>query len=223
MGLSQPQFELQQAQAACEFRPVRLMAGADVFEAGLCVHGSAKALVLVAHDPRSVLPGGQQGVDMASGLVAEGMAVMQVDAPDVIDGSQRNEADAIGQWVSRLTEAARWARTRAQVWDLPQGLLGTGQGAAAAFEAAAALDGAVGALVVLTPRMDLISRVALALNRAPTLVLMPGQMQPGWLPQSGPVECVVRRLPVGAENKDAQVGHAFAEARDWLARNLIPA
>lgn len=199
------------------------MAGADAFEAGLCVPESAKALVLVAHDSRPVPSGGQQGVDMANSLVAEGMAVMQVDAPNVMAGSLRNEADAIGQWVGRLTEAARWARTRALVWDLPQGLLGTGRGAAAAFEAAAALDGAVGALVVLTPRIDLVSRVALALNRAPTLVLMPSQMQPGWLPQSGPIECVVRRLPVVVGSKDTQGGHAFAEARDWLARNLNPA
>lgn len=220
MGLPQPRFEPQSPGLELQFRPVRLMAGSDAFEIGLCVPESAKTLVLVAGDSRTTL---QAGTEMARSLVGAGMAVMQVDAPERPSGAARGEADAIGQWAGRLIEAARWARTRALVWDMPQGLLGAGRGAAAAIEAAAALDGTVGALVVLEPRLDLVSRVALALNRAPTLVLVQGQSQPGWMPQAGPVECVLRRLPAAVGGREVPGTGALTEARTWLARHLFPA
>lgn len=182
MGLPQPRFEPQSPGLELQFRPVRLMAGSDAFEIGLCVPESAKTLVLVAGESRAGL---QAGTEMARSLVGAGMAVMQVDAPERPSGAARGEADAI--------------------------------------EAAAALDGTVGALVVLEPRLDLVSRVALALNRAPTLVLVQGQSQPGWMPQAGPVECVLRRLPAAVGGREVPGTGALSEARTWLARHLFPA
>lgn len=80
----------------------------------------------------------------------------------------------IGLLTTRLSAAVRWISLQAATTGLPIGLLGTSTGAAAALQVAAALRNEIGAVVCRGGRPDLASRNALALIKAPTLLIVGG-------------------------------------------------
>lgn len=212
MGLPQRRLAPGPEESPIVWRTVQVGEGPTAFAAELALPEAATGLVLAARtaDTDDFIAA------LTQSLWAGGRGVMCIDVPPEVPDRARNAAGDTGQWAGRLTAAARWARTRSWVWHLPQGLAGQGAGAAAAIEAAAALDAAVAAMVVLDPRLDRVSRVALALNRAPTLALFSGRAaRTDSLPRSSEAEYAVGRLPEGAEDAEAA-----SRAEAWLAQHL---
>ena len=218
MGLMQARLELRQDETAIRFRPLALARDQDHFEADLCVPEAAWGLLLLARDPDT-----GAAAEWAHRLIAQGMGLLRVDPPDEAPGARHAQEAVIGPWAGRLIAAARWARTRSKVCDLPLGLLGMQRGAAAAIEAAAALDTAAGALLVLDARVDLASRAALALNRVPTLMLVSGRDATGSDPAAGMRHSRVHRMPAGTTDSRLPASRTLALAQSWLTRTLRPA
>jgi len=78
----------------------------------------------------------------------------------------------IGLLTTRLAAAVKWVEAHSDTAALPIGLFGASTGAAAALQVAAALRNGIRAVVSRGGRPDLAGRKALALVRAPTLLVV---------------------------------------------------
>lgn len=170
-----------------DFRPVRLVRGGEAFEVSFHMPPVMRGLLVLACDP-----GG--GMAAAAGTLpaaADGLAVLQVGAaaPTLEEALPGGD---IGNWAGRLIEAVCWANRRPACQG-PVFLLGERCGGAAAIEAAAALGERVQALALLEARMDLVSRVALAVLAVPVLTL-PGRRIGGLGASAFPEPAAVRIL-----------------------------
>ena len=106
-------------------------------------------------------------------LRAAGYATLLLDLLTPTEASP--EADELAPAVlgERLAAGVRWIRRTPVVASAPIALLGAGQAAPGALDAAARLPGEVGAVVTHGGRVDLAGE-ALTQVRAPTLVLVQG-------------------------------------------------
>jgi putative phosphoribosyl transferase len=137
----------------------------------LDVPADAAALVVFAqgsgssrHDPRNRV--------VANTLCEARLATLLMDLLTAAEDRTYESRFDIGLLTTRLSAAVRWAGLQAATASLPLGIFGTGTGAAAALQVAAALRNAVGAVVCRSGRPDLASRNALGLVKAPTLFIV---------------------------------------------------
>ena len=136
----------------------------------------ADALVVFAHGSGSSRKSSRNRM-VAERLQAEGFGTLLFDlltADEDADYSRRFDIGTIG---ARLTAATRWVMQQPGAADLPIGYFGASTGAAAALVAAAELGDAVKAVVSRGGRPDLAGD-ALALVRAPVLLIVGGDDQP---------------------------------------------
>lgn len=133
----------------------------------------------------------------------------------------------IGLLTTRLAAAVRWVEAEPATAGLPIGLLGAGTAAAAALQVAAALRAEIGAVVARDGRPDLASRKALALVKAPTLLVVGAgdhdalQLNERTLEALG---CEKALAALAAAARPAAEAKAIAEAASlaagWFVRHL---
>ncbi|MDF3299117.1 phosphoribosyltransferase family protein [Streptomyces tropicalis] len=207
-------------------REVEIPAGESVrLAARLTLPAAARAVVVLA---RGTGGGRQDPGDehLAAELRRSGFGTLVLDLLTEDEAGNRHNAFDILLLARRLRAAADWLRSETA---LPVGYLGTGTGAAAALEAAAADDG-VRAVVCRAGRPDLARPAALARVRAATLFVVGGldirllslnRLAAEWM------RCDHRLTVVpGATHHFAEPGAlaAVAElARDWFAGHLVGA
>jgi putative phosphoribosyl transferase len=128
------------------------------------VHGSGSS----RHSPRNQW--------VARVLQREGFATLLFDllTPDEAREDERTARFRfdIGLLAARIAAVARWIAGTDPVRRLPLGLFGASTGAAAALEAAAALPGAIAAVVSRGGRPDLVPAATLREVRVPVLLLV---------------------------------------------------
>ncbi len=142
----------------------------------LAVPRPAHELVIFAHGSGSgrLSPRNNR---VAAGLQQSGLATLLIDLLTPAEETNRANVFDIGLLASRLSLATKWARTDAEIADLPIGYFGASTGAAAALVAAAEADRDIAAVVSRGGRPDLagdiLERVA-----APTLLIVGGDDTP---------------------------------------------
>jgi putative phosphoribosyl transferase len=100
-------------------------------------------------------------------------------SPD--ESGNREQRPAIGTLVQRLEAGCRWLSTHAATADLPVGLFGTSEAAAAALQYAATRPRCVCAVVTRGARVDLAADAALSEINVPTLLIV-GGLDDGMVP-----------------------------------------
>ncbi|MGB5077031.1 MAG: alpha/beta hydrolase [Sphingorhabdus sp.] len=108
---------------------------------------------------------------VASALREHHIATLLVDLLTEIEEQDRHNVFDIMLLASRLQSVAEWSRQQPGLKELPIGYFGASTGAAAALVAAAAPNIKISAIVSRGGRPDL-ARDAIALVRAPTLLLI---------------------------------------------------
>jgi len=178
-------------------------------------HGSGSS----RHSPRNQY--------VASVLHQHGIATLLFDLltrEEDVDYERRFD---IALLTERLTQAAQWLAQDSATKALSLGFFGASTGAAAALQAAAALDGTVKAVVSRGGRPDLAGPKALRAVRAPTLLIVGGH-------DYGVIELNEEALAQLACSKELKIipgaTHLFEEpdtleaaaaaAADWFSRYL---
>lgn len=159
---------------------VAVPVGAVTLRADLRVPPTAKGLVIFAHGSGSSRFSSRNR-QVAEFLGERGFATLLLDlltseeeAIDEVTTEFRFDIPRLG---SRVSAAADWAATRADVGRLPIGCFGASTGAAAALIAAADRPTAIAAVVSRGGRPDLAGD-ALGRVRAPTLLIVGGHDEP---------------------------------------------
>ncbi|MCG6874488.1 MAG: alpha/beta hydrolase [Betaproteobacteria bacterium] len=193
----------------------------------LDVPADAAALVVFAqgsgssrHDPRNRI--------VANTLCEARLATLLMDLLTAAEDRTYESRFDIGLLTTRLSAAVRWAGLQAATASLPLGIFGTGTGAAAALQVAAALRNAVGAVVCRSGRPDLASRNALGLVKAPTLFIVGGadkELVPANERAFTSLRCGKEiALVSGATNLFEEPGALEKMTRlsaDWFTRHLV--
>jgi len=150
--------------------PARFSAGGVELEGELIVPSVVRGTVVMASGHGRLAPHNQA---IGTVLRAAGYATLLLDLLTPTEVSP--EADELAPAVlgERLAAGVRWIRRTPVVASAPIALLGAGQAAPGALDAAARLPGEVGAVVTHGGRVDLAGE-ALTQVRAPTLVLVQG-------------------------------------------------
>ena len=185
---------------------------------------AARGLVLFAHGSGSSRFSPRNSF-VARELRRAGFATLLFDLLSAEESADRRKVFDIGLLADRLLAATRWARSKPELAALPFGYFGASTGAAAAL-VAAARDALVRAVVSRGGRPDL-AREALALVRAPTLLIVGGN-DPAVLELN---EAALSALGGRAELRIVPgAGHLFEEpgaidqvvdhAREWFRRWL---
>jgi putative phosphoribosyl transferase len=151
---------------------VHIPAGSATVEGMLEIPDDAVGLVLFAHGSGSSRHSPRNNY-VAGVLRAAGVGTLLMDLLTPEEDRDYSRRFDIGLLTQRLLEAARWVNAQETTKHLPLGFFGASTGAAAALEAAAALD-TTRAVVSRGGRPDLASEQALQKVRAPTLLLVGG-------------------------------------------------
>ena len=132
----------------------------------------ARGLVVFAHGSGSsrLSP---RNVSVATALNEAGFATLVFDLLTPSEENDRANVFDIPLLADRLLDAIRWIDRDPKLLSLPLGLFGASTGAAAALVAAARLGDRAGAVVSRGGRPDL-AGAALALVKAPTLLIVGG-------------------------------------------------
>jgi putative phosphoribosyl transferase len=210
-------------------REVVVTAGAARLGGSLALPGGAPGVVAFAHGSGSGRHSPRNRF-VAAALREAGVGTLLMDlltedeeAADAATGHLRFDIELLSQ---RVVAAIDWLGAHEDAGGLPVGCFGASTGAAAALVAAAQRPERVAAVVSRGGRPDLAGE-ALALVRAPTLLIVGGR--------DGPVigmnEDAARRMRVSPELAIVPgAGHLFEEpgalervaelARAWFARHL---
>lgn len=163
-------------QAEAQSLTVEIPAGNVTLRGDLCLPATADGLVVFAHGMASsrLNPRHQR---VASLLQDAGFATLVIDllaAEEEPDDMHNCELRFnVGLLAERLRAATRWAHQQRETSELLVGYFGASTGAAAAFIAAAAEAGGIGAVVSRGGRPDL-ARAAIPKLRTPTLLIVGG-------------------------------------------------
>ncbi|HJV53562.1 MAG TPA: dienelactone hydrolase family protein [Noviherbaspirillum sp.] len=111
---------------------------------------------------------------VASVLRGARLATLWMDLLTAQERSLRDTAADTGALASRMEAACNWLRRHDAAGEMPIGLFGAGQGAAAALQLAAAPGQRIAAIVARSGRPDLAEQGALARISAPTLLIVGG-------------------------------------------------
>jgi dienelactone hydrolase len=159
---------------------VEVPVGATTLKADLRVPPTAKGLVIFAHGSGSSRFSGRNR-QVAEFLGERGFATLLLDLltaeEEAIDEVTMEFRFDIARLGPRVSAAADWVATRADVGRLPIGCFGASTGAAAALIAAAERPTAIAAVVSRGGRPDLAGE-ALVRVEAPTLLIVGGDDQP---------------------------------------------
>jgi putative phosphoribosyl transferase len=159
---------------------VEVPAGADTMNADLRVPAGAKGLVVFAHGSGSSRFSSRNR-QVAEFLGERGFATLLLDLltaqEEAIDERTAEYRFDIARLGPRVSAAADWAATRADIGRLPIGCFGASTGAAAALIAAAERPATIAAVVSRGGRPDLAGE-ALARVKAPTLLIVGGYDEP---------------------------------------------
>jgi putative phosphoribosyl transferase len=159
---------------------VEVPAGADTLNADLRVPAGAKGLVVFAHGSGSSRFSSRNR-QVAEFLGERGFATLLLDLltaqEEAIDERTAEYRFDIARLGPRVSAAADWAATRADIGRLPIGCFGASTGAAAALIAAAQRPATIAAVVSRGGRPDLAGE-ALARVKAPTLLIVGGYDEP---------------------------------------------
>lgn len=138
----------------------------------LCVPRNSRGLVAFAHGSGSgrFSP---RNTAVAEALNGRGFGTLLFDLLTPQEEQDRSNVFDIPLLGGRLVEAVSWLDSRPVIAKLPVGLFGASTGAAAALVAAARLPARIAAVVSRGGRPDLAGE-ALALVRAPTLLIVGG-------------------------------------------------
>jgi pimeloyl-ACP methyl ester carboxylesterase len=159
---------------------VEVPAGAATLKADLRVPAGAKGLVIFAHGSGSSRFSSRNR-QVAEFLGERGFATLLLDLltaqEETVDERTAEYRFDIARLGPRVSAAADWAATRADIGRLPIGCFGASTGAAAALIAAADRPAAITAVVSRGGRPDLAGD-ALARVEAPTLLIVGGYDEP---------------------------------------------
>ncbi|HEY5616668.1 MAG TPA: dienelactone hydrolase family protein [Vicinamibacterales bacterium] len=159
---------------------VEVPAGATTLKADLRVPAGAQGLVVFAHGSGSSRFSSRNR-QVAEFLGGRGFATLLLDLltvqEEAIDEETTEYRFDIARLGPRVSAAADWAATRADIRTLPIGCFGASTGAAAALIAAAERPAAIGAVVSRGGRPDLAGD-ALGRVTAPTLLIVGGDDEP---------------------------------------------
>jgi putative phosphoribosyl transferase len=139
----------------------------------LCLPAGAKSVVLFAHGSGSshLSP---RNIFVASVLHASCIGSLLMDLLTPTEDSNYQTRFDIALLTSRLVGVSYWLETSERTIGLKLGYFGASTGAAAALRAAAQFGDEIGAVVSRGGRPDLAGEDALALVRAPTLLIVGG-------------------------------------------------
>jgi dienelactone hydrolase len=159
---------------------VEVPAGAATLKADLRVPAGSKGLVIFAHGSGSSRFSSRNR-QVAEFLGERGFATLLLDLltarEEAVDERTMEYRFDIPRLGPRVSAAADWAATRADIGRLPIGCFGASTGAAAALIAAADRPAAIAAIVSRGGRPDLAGE-ALARVEAPTLLIVGGYDEP---------------------------------------------
>jgi dienelactone hydrolase len=159
---------------------VEVPGGASTLKADLCLPAAAKGLVIFAHGSGSSRFSSRNR-QVAEFLGERGLATLLLDLltahEETVDERTAEYRFDIARLGPRVSAAADWAATRADIGRLPIGCFGASTGAAAALIAAADRPAAIAAVVSRGGRPDLAGD-ALARVEAPTLLIVGGYDEP---------------------------------------------
>lgn len=133
---------------------LRIPAGAAEVEALLAVPNNARGLVIFVHGSGSgrLSPRNQF---VAGELQQAGFATLLADLLTEAEDQNYQNRFNINLLAARVADMTRWALRQPQLAKLPIGYFGASTGAAAAFEAAAELKGAIKTIISRGGRPDL--------------------------------------------------------------------
>ena len=155
-------------------RVVEVPAGPVRLPGMLDVPAPARGIVVFAHGSGASRHAPRNRA-LANTLRESHLATLLIDLLTAAEDRSYEARFDVGLLTTRLSAAVRWVRLQAATTGLPLGLFGAGTGAAAALQVAAALRSETVAVVCRGGRPELASRSALALVKAPTLLIVGGE------------------------------------------------
>ena len=208
---------------------VRIPIGSIAVDADLHVPAPAAGLVVFAHGSGSSRFS-RRNRSVAGALESAGfgtllLALLTPDEESVDERTREHRFD-IEMLGERVVGAIDWARTRADLRDLPMALFGASTGAAAALIAAAQRPQAVRAVVSRGGRPDLAGR-ALEAVQAATLLIVGGDDEPviglnrdAMRQMRAPVELEIVPGATHLFEEPGALAHVTRLAADWCRRHL---
>ncbi|WP_256325995.1 dienelactone hydrolase family protein [Sphingomonas sp. YR710] len=157
--------------------PIPVTIHPDGLKGLLGVPDAAKGLVIFAHGSGSGRLSPRNN-HVARGLREAGLATLLIDLLTPAEEQERANIFDMALLASRLMDATEWADRLPELAALPIGYFGASTGAGAALLAASRADGRIAAVVSRGGRPDLAGSAALALVRAPTLLIVGGRDLP---------------------------------------------
>jgi putative phosphoribosyl transferase len=154
-------------------RRVAVSSGPVQLQGSLDLPGAPRGIVVFAHGAGAGRRAPGDGLVTAA-LREARLATLLLDLLTPDEDAAYAARFHIGLLTTRLAAAVKWVEAHPETATLPIGLLGASTGAAAALQVAAALRAEIRAVVSRGGRPDLAGRKALALVKAPTLLVVGG-------------------------------------------------
>ena len=207
---------------------IRIPLGQIHIEGLLELPARAKSIVLFAHGSGSSRHSKRNNY-VASVLQKNGIATLLMDLLTPVEDADYPKRFDIPLLTHRLLAATQWIKSDPQTSQLPIGYFGASTGAAAALQAAALNDGAIGAVVSRGGRPDMAGISALEKVLSPTLLLVGGRDEEVIVLNREAYEYLrcVKELSIipGATHLFAEPGtleEAARQAAAWFSRHLNP-
>ena len=207
---------------------IRIPLGQIHIEGLLELPARAKSIVLFAHGSGSSRHSKRNNY-VASVLQKNGIATLLMDLLTPEEDADYPKRFDIPLLTHRLLAATQWIKSDPQTSQLPIGYFGASTGAAAALQAAALNDGAIGAVVSRGGRPDMAGISALEKVLSPTLLLVGGRDEEVIVLNREAYEYLrcVKELSIipGATHLFAEPGtleEAARQAAAWFSRHLNP-
>jgi putative phosphoribosyl transferase len=152
-------------------RLVEVPSGPTHLEGLLDLSPRAHAIVVLAHGSGSSRRSPRDNL-VAARLREANLGTLLMDLLNPSEDAEYAARYDIGLLTTRLAATVKWVEAQPETSAMPIGLFGVGTGAAAALQVAAALRAEIRAVVSRAGRPDLAGRKALALVKAPTLLVV---------------------------------------------------
>jgi dienelactone hydrolase len=152
-------------------RLVEVPSGPVQLEGSLDLPPGARGIVVFAHGAGSGRRSPRNNF-VAATLREASLATLLMDLLTPDEDVEYAARFHIGLLTTRLAATVKWVEAQPETSAMPIGLFGVGTGAAAALQVAAALRAEIRAVVSRAGRPDLAGRKALALVKAPTLLVV---------------------------------------------------
>lgn len=207
---------------------IRIPVGKIHIEGMLELPARAKSIVLFAHGSGSSRHSKRNNY-VARVLQKNGIATLLMDLLTSEEDADYPKRFDIPLLTHRLLAATQWIKSDPQTSQLPIGYFGASTGAAAALQAAALNDGAIGAVVSRGGRPDMAGISALEKVQSPTLLLVGGWDEEVILLNREAYEYLhcIKELSIipGATHLFTEPGtleEAARQAAAWFSRHLNP-